>query len=756
LSGILDGTRIVDLSDGIAGSVSALLLAESGADVVVVEPPGGLALRSVPGFRTWLRSKRSVTADLDTDEGRQTLERLLASADVVIHQLPPSRAQELGVDDASIASRHPHLIACSVLSWPANHPDCDRPVDDLLAMARLGICDEQLPMRRDGPVFVRFPLGSWGAAYLAAIGVVARLVVRGRTGHVGPVHTSLVQGALVPMGMHWSRVENPSPPLAMGMPKETRGSQATLFECSDGVWIHLMRSPDLAPAMQEALAAMGEEAVAKANATQTNPMMTGAFPNLGANAVVFRTRPSAEWLAEMWANDISAQPALPYGAIFEDEQARANGYVIELDDPDVGTITVPGLPLTIDPPQRVVRPAPKPGAHTSAVLEEWEDARSIPTVESPPPRWPLEGVHVLDLGNYLAGPYGPMLMADLGADVIKLEATTGDPMRWAGWPFAGCQRGKRTIAVDLKDPKARPVLEALVRWADIVHHNLRMPAARRLGVDYESLSAINPDLVYCHTSSYGPQGPRADWPGYDQLFQAQCGWEVLGAGAGNPPMWHRFGFMDHQCALSSVVATLLGLLHRDRKGAGQQVAASLLGAGALTASETYVAADGQLMPFDQLDAEQTGVTPGRRIVELADGWIAIAAEGDDQLASLCRVAGVDDPGKVVDALASKSCSPVLEGLERAGVPAELVRQEQRYPFFDDPANRAAGLVAQYVHAEWGKMEQPGAMWDFDDLETRFEHAPPALGEHSIEILGELGFSEEETARLIADKVVLAL
>jgi crotonobetainyl-CoA:carnitine CoA-transferase CaiB-like acyl-CoA transferase len=139
-----------------------------------------------------------------------------------------------------------------------------------------------------------------------------------------------------------------------------------------------------------------------------------------------------------------------------------------------------------------------------------------------------------------------MLMADLGADVIKVEATTGDPMRWADWPFAGCQRGKRTVALDLKSAASRPALEALVMWADVVHHNLRMPAARRLGLDSASLRSINPDLVFCHTSSYGPIGPRADWPGYDQLFQASCGWERAGAGAGNPPMWHRFGFMDHR------------------------------------------------------------------------------------------------------------------------------------------------------------------------------------------------------------------
>ena len=91
------------------------------------------------------------------------------------------------------------------------------------------------------------------------------------------------------------------------------------------------------------------------------------------------------------------------------------------------------------------------------------------------------------------------------------------------------------------------------------------------------MRAVNPDIIYCHASSYGPRGPRADWPGYDQLFQSSCGWEVAGAGEGNPPMWHRLGFMDHLCAMGSLISTLLALYHRDRTGQTQFAAGSLLG-----------------------------------------------------------------------------------------------------------------------------------------------------------------------------------
>ncbi len=728
--GVLDGVRIVDLTTAMAGSIAAMLLAEVGADVILVEGPEPGPERGVPGFRTWNRSKRSVSIDRTTPEGAARLEELLAGADVLLHELGPKAAAAAGLDDASLGERHRHLIVSSVLSWPANHPNADMPVDELLAVASLGVCDEQLAWRRSGPVFLRAPLASVGAIYTAATGIVARLIARDRTGQVGPAHTSLVQGALVPMGMHWSRAENPTPPLAYGMPKEGRGSQETIFECADGRHLHLMGDPMKVPA----IATYVTEHADVAPATH---VISGWTATPSHVRDVFLTRDRDTWLADVWANDVPAQACAEFGAVFSDEQARVNGYIVDLDDPEAGRITVAGNPLTITPPQAVRWPAPAHGAD-NGVIGEW-DRREPVASTAPPLRYPLEGVKVIDFGNYLAGPYAPQMFADLGATVVKIEAATGDPMRPGAWPFAGCQRGKRGVALDLKAPDARPVLEAALRWADVVHHNLRMPAARRLGLDYESIAAVNPDVVFCHTSSYGPTGPRADWPGYDQLFQAQCGWEVLGAGDDNPPMWHRFGFMDHQCAMSSALATMLAIYHRDRTGEGQAVAGSLLGAGVMTASETYLRSDGTLAPIAGLDADQLAMSDGRRFIEVTDGWVAVAATTAEQVDAL-RSVSLD--GSSVDA--------ALAALADVGVPAVRVELEQRYPFFDSEANRRAGLVADYRHAEWGRLEQPGALWYFgEDLGVRLELAPPALGEHTVECLGEFGVDQATVDALLA-------
>lgn len=731
--GILDGIRIVDLSDGIAGPVATLMLAEAGADVVTVEPPGGAANRSTHGFHTWMRSKRSVVLDVDAADDRAALEQLLAAADVVVHNHGPTRARALGLDDDTLEAKFPRLIVSSVLSWPANHADADLPVDELLVLARLGVLDEQQGYR-DGPIYLRCPFASWCASHLAAIGIVARLIARERTGHAGPAHTSLAQGALVPMAMHWRRVERPSESLAIGMPKGQTG--ATLFETGDGVWIHLMGDPTRSPMFADALR------VVRPDGPSVDP--STMFQQADGWAEALLLHPSGEWLESFWANDVPVQPAAPLGAIFADEQARANGYVIEVDHPELGRIAMAGSPVTVTPPTRMRSFAPTLGAHTDEVLAEWQprEQPSTRSTNGSSRRHPLDGVRVVDAGAFLAGPLGPMLLSDLGADVVKVEPPGGEGMRWVEWSFFGCQRGKRGVALDLKAADARAALDALLGRADILHHNLRMPAARRLGLDEATVRAANRDIVYCHASSYGPAGPRADWPGYDQLFQSSCGWEVAGAGEGNDPMWHRLGFMDHMCALGSLVATLLALYHRDRTGQPQFVAGSLLAGGVMTASETYLGANGEVAPVPVLDHDQTGVAPGYRIAEVADGWIAVAATTDAQRAALDGLGGVD-------ALAAGSVADAVDALSAAGVPNESVRLHQGEAFFSSTTNDDAGLIARYPHVDYGRVEQPGAFWNFGDLDVKLDRAPPALGEHTVEVLTEVGLDTAAIDALLA-------
>jgi crotonobetainyl-CoA:carnitine CoA-transferase CaiB-like acyl-CoA transferase len=406
--GILAGVRILDMSWGLAGPVATQLLAEVGADVIKIEPPAGDPARASAGFATWNRSKRGAVLDLADQRGRDRLESLLASADVLVHGLRPAKAKGLGLDDASLAGRHPRLVTCSVLGYPIGHPDAERAGYDLLVQARSGLMDEQLGYR-DGPIALRFPLPSWGAAYLAAAGIVTRLIVRERSGIGGSAHTSLLQGMLSTMSLVWNRAERPVPQLLST--KYDNPPQTAMYHCSDGVWLQIMNPGEridigALPLTKEVVAELG----APVGPVDADVLVTA-----------FARRPSDTWLDALRAADVAVEPALPLGDLLRHPEVHANGLVVQVDDATWGPTVQAAAPFQVQPPACVQRRAPCLGEHDDevfggqpAISEGAGDARPASSV-------PLEGLRVLDVGAFLAGPFAPALLADLGADVIKVE-----------------------------------------------------------------------------------------------------------------------------------------------------------------------------------------------------------------------------------------------------------------------------------------------------------------------------------------------
>lgn len=707
---VLEGRTVIELGRGGATARAGLLLAQSGAKVIRVDVPDSL-LTDVQD-RMWNGGKESAPFDLIA------LDALLRSADALVHDFLPGEARAHGLDAATLKDRYPHLIHAAIGGWPIGHPLEEMPVSDALVLASAGLLDEQQGVNREGPIWLRFPLGSAHAGYLAAIGICARFYARRRTGKGGAVHTSLLQGALIPTALLWHRADEPSPALRFGFPK---AAGATLFRCRDGLWIHTMGQPVQAPSIARALEAMDLEERSRFNEKYASLTMK-YIEDRGAIEAIFATRNRDDWLEELWANDVPAQPVQEMGALYFDEQAQINGNIDTVNIPDLGEIKLPGPPMRMEDGLPAREVAGEPEALVS----------------------PLDGLKVLDIGNFLAGPLAPQLLGDLGAEVIKLEAIRGDPLRQADWAFNGCQRNKRGIALSLKDPKARPVLHDLLRWADIVHHNQRMPAAEKLGFGREAVKEVNPAAIYCHVNSYGSAGPRKDWPGYDQLFQAASGWEIVNAGAGNRPMWCRFGMMDHLAALASVLGSILALLRRGEAEEGEFVSASLLGAS-LASVESYVKPDGTLADFPELDADQMGVGPTQRLFECADGWIAVDAPRQEKMP--------DDLGQAE--LREERVSDAVNRLDALGYPCVAVALENGQAFLADPDNQAAGLVARFTDTCYGGYDQIGLAWQFDDLAVRCDRAPPRLGEHSKEILAELGYDERSCTEFLDQGIVKA-
>jgi crotonobetainyl-CoA:carnitine CoA-transferase CaiB-like acyl-CoA transferase len=443
--------------------------------------------------------------------------------------------------------------------------------------------------------------------------------------------------------------------------------------------------------------------------------------------------------------------------------------VAEVDDPDVGPIRVVGRTYELSAcPAPPVRGAARPGQHTSEVLAEAADAESVPLPVAGPAKRalasPLEGVTVLDLGLAVAGPFGTQLLADLGADVIKVNNALFDSFWMKNHIAMCCNRGKRSITIDLKTTEGMAVLHDLVRKADVVQHNMRYDAALRLGVDYESLKGVNPSIIYCHTRGHD-RGPRELLPGNDQTGAALAGvsWMEGGVESGAMPIWPNISLGDTGNGYLSAIGIVQALYHRDRTGEGQFVDTSILYAHLLNASMSWVSADGKTVaPRPKLDLMQTGWCARYRLYETAQGWLCLAAVSDAHLAPLAGVVGRElptDDAELASALeaafASRPAREWVDLLDAAGVPAEVSDPDFVLSLFDDPEMIEKGWVTHYKQGIVGRMDALGLMFDFSDTPGRVERAPLVPGQDSREILTDLGYDEEQVDKLLAAGIVQA-
>lgn len=733
---MLNDLRIVEIGEGMAVQVAGLMLSELGADVLKVERPGGDPARGTAPFANWNRGKRSLVADLDTAAGLAELKERLAGADALLHSFTPARDKALGLDDETLAAAFPRLVVCGITGSPRNHPDAERSDDELLVAARLGVMYEN-DGHRTGPIVYRYRMGSWPAAYLAATGILTRLLMRLQTGRGGAVHTSILQGFLSKLPMVWARNSEGPMPNPVTYPLAPRPTALQLFQCLAGDWLQIM---DPTQQLDYATLPTMWDVIAEGADISTPEGVADAF----------RKRPLESWLADLRAIDIAVEPAYPMGEVLRHPEVQANGYVIEIDDPELGSTIQPNLPYHTDAPLKTGRPAPRLGEGGG---NDWA-APSAPTGNGKAPAHPLTGTRVLDLGMFLAGPMGPSLMGDMGADVIKVEALTGDRIRFMHRYYQCAARSKRSIALDLTAPEAQPILERLVKWAEVLHHNMRFRGAEKLGLSEAAIRKYNPDIAYSYVSAYGQRGTRGNWPGYDSIFNAIAGWEFENAGEGNRPVFNRPGTMDIHSAHSCLVSIMAALYAKRTTGTGYGIQTSLLGVSAFSQGERLIRADGSLTDTYHLTSDQTGFGPYYRIFECAEGqWIAIAAHAEAEQAAVRTVLG-DAPDGFAAAANAHAADGLLTALEAAGVPCDaVVFEDAMNRFYDNPLNRKLGLVSVVKQPLYGEIEQPGEMWNFVDTPMNITRACPTIGQHTDEIMREMGYSDAEIAGYREAKVI---
>ena len=359
----LDGVRILDLSRGIAAPLGVLQLAEHGADVIKIEPPGGSSARDQPASRVYNRSRRSLTLDLTHEEGARVFRELCGTADVVVEAFAPGTMAGWGLDDESLRGEFPRLVYCSVPAWPSGSRFEDVPGYEALVHARTGQHWENTSFR-NGPVFLHSPVASLGAMMLVPIAIMSALVARDRTGRGQHVEVSLLQGVLSLTTQNWNWTDRGQLLLPKTHPPTVH--QSSIYECADGEWIHAAVWAGSTPTQSEA-SILGLEDVTLDDLVAMDASQQDDY--LERRREAFKRWKRGELVETLRAAGLNAEAIVPPHERFEHPQLRATESVVEVTDPEVGPTTQIGQTIFLErTPGEVRGPQATAGTHTDEVL----------------------------------------------------------------------------------------------------------------------------------------------------------------------------------------------------------------------------------------------------------------------------------------------------------------------------------------------------------------------------------------------------
>ena len=391
------------------------------------------------------------------------------------------------------------------------------------------------------------------------------------------------------------------------------------------------------------------------------------------------------------------------------------------------------------------------------------------------PSGPLAGITVLDLTSVLYGPYASQTLGDWGAEVIKIEPLTGDTWRYSGQfrnrgmtgQFMAVNRNKRSLALDLKQPDGKSVLQRLIAKADVLLTNIRPAALARLGFGYEACQQINSRLVYAAATGFGQDGPWAARPAFDEVIQASSGF-ASAMGSDDEPAFVPSLVADKICGLTLVGAVSAALVHRERTGKGQMVEVPML--ETITAFNSIEMLGGHAFdpPIGPAGYKRM---KERRPVRTKDGWLTMLPYSGENWCiffeavghpecierfavkdSVARAKNIDQIyNKMAEIAITRTTAEWEELLLRIDVPHAAFAKITEIA--EQPHLKAVGMIATLDHPSEGKIRQARPSARFSDTPAEIHRMPPRLGEHSRAILREAGFTEEDVASMIEKKVV---
>jgi len=781
MSGPLEGIVVVEASSVMPGAILGMLLADHGAEVIKIEPPGGAYFAHDLTRKSWDRGKKSVTLDLEIEADRAKLRALTARADVFVHAFGAAEAQAKGLSRAALAEANPGLIECALSAYGADTPLSARPYGESLAAARLGLMSTMSSPRREGPVYLGHPAMHYALMFVASIGVLAALRARRMNGVGQTIDASLLDAAAALSVMHWWQeggqsfmgAKDRSSPLRFG---KTRIISA-MCEAKDGENLYLSTTGGAGFKRTMDLLGFGDRIKSIVGAEFAVPLDDDEYQAARFEIWdAFKQRPREAWIALLHAADVAALPVLAPCAVLVDAQITATGHTIELEDADFGVIRQGGPALRFRAtPAAKPAPAPEIGAN-NALLSSLLDrpVRAPSAATSSDQAAPLAGVRIVDLGAFFACSFAGRILSDLGAEVLKVEPLEGDQMRPLADLYDGAQRGKRNLALNLKTPEGQAILCKLIGDADIVLHNMRPGNAEKLGFGADAMCAANPRLIYAYMPGYGSTGPKSKLKSFAPLLSCWTGAMHEGGGAGNPPATSAVGNEDLYNGLLGAAGLLMALEARARTGRGDYLECPQVHSSILTTATHFLDADGASVYGMRLDTEQCGYSALDRIYRCEDGWVCISCRDDAAFKALASATGqadlINNPRFADAAARARNDAALLAALgpffaahtsaeafallDTAGAPAEMVREQNwMNDFLHEEWARSSGRVFEDRQSIEGHIKVIGQLARLDRTPGVRKGPAARLGEHTEMVLAELGYDDHAIGVLKAGGVV---
>ncbi len=795
----LQGLRVLDLAD-CRGQLCGRLLADLGAEVVKVEPRDGAEERRWGPFKDDVphperslyflysnSNKKGIQIDLPNPAGRESFKKLVKRADVVIESFQPGYLASLGLGYDALQALNPGLVMASVSGFGQTGPHSRYKAPEIVSFAMGGVMylsgDADKP-----PLSMPYELGYQLASVYSAVGVlvaVRQQRLSGRGQHVD-VSSQEVQASQQYIVVNYSALENLLNRMGSRSP---RGGSAPngAYRCKDGFAEFFILSPWH---WRNLFEWMGRPKALDDSIWENRHFRAQNVDVIDPYIHEFAAKfAKLEISEEAQRRHIPIVPINTPGEFFNDAQTRHRGTFTEADHPEVGAHFILGAPYRLsETPCVVRRTAPLLGQHTEEVLESWLAGTPRPAVPAATPSKPgkraLEGIRIIDAGMAIAGPEVSALLAEHGAEVIMVESATHQ-RRGREFPdprvvlqqkvtFAGLNRNKKAVTIDLNTAEGQGLFLELVRVSDVVVENFNPRIMKRWGLDYESLRKIKPDIIQVDMPAFGMTGPRSEYLGAAATTAAFSGlyhiWSYAGA---DEPAAPNSVLPDYVAAVYATLATMAALHYLALTGKGQSVDLSHADAMASLMGPMYLdyLVNGRIArPLGNWHPH--AAPHGSYQCRGDDAWCVIACFTEEEWQALCGVMGdprwTGDPSfasleqrlehraeldrHVGEWTRGYTPRQVMRMLQKAGVASGVVQSGEDLIY--DHHLRARSYLTPMDHPDTGPVEYPGVTIRLSETPGRID-GWPGQGEHNSYVFGDiLGLSPGKIDELVRTKIMI--